>query len=51
MLLICHVITYLKGYKCIYGWKDLTVSHHRAVFGGCWSSASGVIKYLICYVA
>ena len=34
----------------IYGWKPVMVSHHLAMFGGHWSSASGDIKYLTCHV-
>ena len=47
--LICHVTSrehIFKGlYKFIAG-RFLMVSHHLAMFGGHWSSASGDIKYL-----
>ena len=31
----------------VYGWKLLTASHHFAMFGDNWLSASGDLKYLI----
>ena len=35
----------------IYEWNPLTVSHHFAIFGGHWSSASGEIAFLICHMS
>lgn len=34
----------------LYGWKSLKISHHLAMLGVHWSSASADITYLICHV-
>ena len=47
--LICHVTSREHIFKGLYEFiagRFLMVSHHLAMFGGHWSSASGDIKYL-----
>ena len=52
MLLICYVAScehMFQGLRVFMGGSP-SPSHHLAMFGGHWSSASGDIKYLICHV-
>ena len=50
MFLICHVISCKRMLKWLYGWKPFMASHHFAISGGHWPSASGYMQYLICHV-